>query len=86
VVTNKPKSFRTYARSRRAADVVGAEFITYAKSDPHFPDAKTWGDLRTYLNGRGAAHETVRWADWNSSSSPQSLSQLPGKCKWLIQE
>jgi hypothetical protein len=59
VARNKAKSFRTYARSRRAADVVGGEFITYAKSDPHFPDAKTWGDLRIYLNGRGAAHEMV---------------------------
>jgi hypothetical protein len=57
VAPNKPKSFSTYARSRRATDVVGDEFIAYAKSDPHFPEAKTWGDLRKYLNRRGAEHE-----------------------------
>ena len=76
MATNKPKSFRTYARSRRAADVVGAEFTSYAKSDPHFPDAKTWGGLRRYLNGRGAAHETVvaarvAWKDYRQQLKPK---------------
>jgi len=66
---SKPKSFRSYARSRHAADPAGSEFIAYAKSDPHFPDAKTWGDLRRYLNGGGATHEIVvaaraAWKDY----------------------
>jgi hypothetical protein len=54
---SKPKSFRDYARSREAADVVGREFVSYAKIDPLFPDAKAWSDLRRYLNRRGAPHE-----------------------------
>jgi hypothetical protein len=63
------KSFRNYARSPRAADVVGDEFAAYAKGDPYFPDVKAWGELRTYLNGRGAPHEIfvvarVVWKDY----------------------
>jgi hypothetical protein len=63
------RSFRNYARSRSAADIVGAEFIAYATSDPHFPDANAWGDLRRYLNGRGAPHEMfvaarAAWKDY----------------------
>jgi YozE SAM-like fold len=65
----KAKSFRSYARSRNVTDVVGGEFAAYAKSDPYFPDAKTWGELRTYLNGRGAPHEIfvaarAAWKDY----------------------
>ena len=56
---SKTNSFRIYSRSCRAADVVRSEFITLAKSDPYFPDAKRWGDLRRYLIGRGATHEIV---------------------------
>lgn len=58
---------------------MGGEFIAYAKSDPNFPDAKTWGGLRRCLNGRGATHETVvaarlAWKDYRQQL--KSLSHL----------
>ena len=56
---SKTNSFLNYSRSCRAADVVRGEFVALAKSDPYFPDARRWGDLRRYLNGRGTTHEIV---------------------------
>lgn len=47
-------SFRAYIAGRRATDTPSGDFTADAKSDANLPDAATWGELRAYLERRGA--------------------------------
>ena len=55
-------SFKTYVLARRRTDNPLGDFIADVKSDPAFPDPRSWNDLQTYLVGRGACQEAIEAA------------------------
>ena len=52
-------SFRAYIQSRRITDTPAGDFTADARADKAFPDARSWTELRRYLERRGAIREAV---------------------------
>jgi hypothetical protein len=48
-------SFRTYVRGHPWEDSTAGDFAADTKADKSFPEIATWGDLKVYLHGLGAA-------------------------------
>lgn len=44
--------FKEYLKSRRITDTPQDDFTSDARSDRDMPEVETWGELRTYLEGR----------------------------------
>lgn len=53
-------SFRDYMLGRRVTDTPAGDFVSDAKSDSRFPDAKTWREIESYLFSKQACWEAVQ--------------------------
>ncbi|NTE81323.1 hypothetical protein G6M12_07105 [Agrobacterium tumefaciens] len=42
-------SFKAYLQTRRITDTPAGDFTGDAKRDPNMPDAKSWPELKSYL-------------------------------------
>lgn len=42
-------SFREYVKARRITDTPAGDFTGDARRDPNLPDAKSWPELKAYL-------------------------------------
>jgi len=52
-------TFLEYIRTRRLTDTPAGDFTRDARADGRLPDARTWRELRSYLEGRGAIREAI---------------------------
>lgn len=52
-------SFREDIRGRRITDTPAGDFVSDAKGDKSFPDAKTWREVESYLRLKGAVPEAI---------------------------
>lgn len=71
-------SFRDYVMVRKYDYGRGSpgawQFIAQARGDDGFPDARSWRDLQTYLESRGASGELLKSARsvWRSFAAQRS--------------
>jgi hypothetical protein len=47
-------TFKEYILGMKLGGYSVQHFVSEAQRDPTFPDASTWEELQTYLEGRGA--------------------------------
>lgn len=52
-------TFKRYLSRRRITATPPGDFVDDARSDPTFPDAESWDEVRDYLMLRGAAPVAV---------------------------
>lgn len=51
--------FKEFVQKARITRTPSGDFIGDARADEELPNARSWGELRSYLNGRGACGEAV---------------------------
>ena len=77
-------SFRHYVETRKYDFGRGTRaawaFIAAARGDPHFPDARSWRELRRYLEASGAndAKLAAARAVWSSYGAWRSRARRSG--------